>query len=106
MKRQQTQTTDCDTCAGNRQLLEQIRQDVAALSEQIGSPLVATLESIRVEVASLGPDDYVVFTAAHRLSDEEISELMCRVKRTMPGVKVIILDGGLRVSVIHPDGAQ
>lgn len=104
MKRKQDETTECDTCAGNRQLLDAIRQELGDLKSMAKRGRV--LEAVRIEVAHLGPDDYLVFTAPHRLSDDDISELLSQIRNTFSGAKAIILDAGLQLSVVHPDGAQ
>jgi hypothetical protein len=106
MKRRPETTADCDTCVGNRQLLNQLLADVAALSDKVTNSPALTLEGLRIEVAHLGPDDYLVFTADRPLADVEVANIVERTRQTFPGRKVIVLDGGLNVAVIHPVGGN
>lgn len=104
MYKRQPETADCGYCEGNRQLLNQLLADVATLSEKVATSPALSLESLRIEVAHLGPDDYLVLTAPQRLCDDQVSNLISNVRATVPNAKVIILDGGLQLSVVHPDG--
>jgi len=107
MYKRQPETADCGYCEGNRQLLDQLLADVRAISEKIeniGSPLAQTLESMQIEVAHLGPDDYIILTTERHLSDDEVSQIEANVAKPLSGRKIIILDGGLKLAVVHPDG--
>jgi hypothetical protein len=104
MKRRPETTADCDMCVGNRQLLNQLLADVAALSDKVGNSPALTLEGLRIEAAHLGPDDYLVVTAERPLDDDEVANIVERTRQTFPGRKAVVVDGGLRLSVVHPDG--
>lgn len=102
MKRRQAEITECDTCAGNRQLLDALRQDVANLAEAANLSRVHAFESLRIAVANLEPGDIVVISSPIRLPDQEWDDIRAQFAQNFPGIKGMCVEAGLTVGVIHP----
>lgn len=98
-KREAAAELECAMCVGNRQLLEQLQQDVAAIREQY-----ATVP-VRIAATDVHPGDVLVLTAPHHLSDDEVSAIGDELRQHFPGGEALVIDGGMHINVIRPEGA-
>lgn len=58
-----------------------------------------------VERLHLEPGDHLVLTFPYRLDMAEAAHILERLRSSLPGVPVMILDDGAKFSVVSPDGA-
>lgn len=56
-----------------------------------------------VNVATIGPNDTIVIETEAKLSHDVRDKLTNGVRKLWPDVKVIILDSGFRMSVVHDE---
>lgn len=54
-----------------------------------------------IEVARLRPDDTIIITAERRLCEAEVEAVEHVAKVAFPGRRVVVLDGGLKLSVVR-----
>jgi hypothetical protein len=93
MKRQPEKPAECDMCVGNRQLLEAIRAEIAEMKT-----------TPRINVATLRPDDVLVFSTERHLSDAEFTDIDDRIKASPLGdVPRVLLEDGMTVRVVRPE---
>ena len=64
------------------------------------------LNVTEVERLALGPGDMLVFKCPMRLTDEEYAEIGNRFRESVPGMKVIVLEGGADISVLKRDAGR
>lgn len=57
-----------------------------------------------VQVLRLRPDDVIVFHVDSHLSDEQWDNTVTQTKDRFPGHQVMVLDGGMKLSVVRRDG--
>lgn len=97
MKRHNDEPAECDMCVGNRQLLQQLANEVAELRAAYErSPM-------RLETAQIQPGDVIVVTSEMRLPMAQLDEIVNGLKAKFPGVEGIVMDGGLHLGVVRPD---
>lgn len=66
--------------------------------------VVSDQELPHVQVLRLQPNDVVVFHVDQHLSDEMYDHTITQTKDQFPGHQVMILDGGMKLSVVRRDG--
>lgn len=66
--------------------------------------VVSDQELPHVQVLRLRLDDVVVFHSESRMSDEMYEHTVAQTKDRFPGHQVMILDGGMKLSVVRRDG--
>ena len=101
MRRQPETTADCDMCTGNRQLLNQLLADVAALSEKVGDS-----EPMRINVIDWRDGDTLVLTARRNLDDAEYHDIAERCEQYFPGRKAMLLEDGMQIGILRPQDGE
>jgi len=66
--------------------------------------VVSDQELPHVQVLRLQSGDVVVFHVDQRMSDEMYDHTITQTKEQFPGHQVLVLDGGMKLSVVRRDG--
>lgn len=58
----------------------------------------------RIDVVRLQHDDILVLHAEQVMSNKQVEDIAARAKERFPDQEVIVIDGGMKLSVVRKDG--